>query len=368
VLPVKRRARRVVSPGLTVSIAAGAAALVLSSLLTTVVGASPLDAFREIWNGAFGGSYAVGVTLTKSLPLGFVALGFAVAFRSGVFNLGLEGQLYMGALAGALVGGHLDAPTAIALPVTLLAAAAGGGLWALIPAVLKLTRNVNEIVVGLMLNYVAIFVVNYLIGGPVKDPAAIYPQTAQVHASAQLPVLVSGTTINAGIIVIVGAAALLWFLLQRTVLGYEMKTVGASPRVAQYVGIDVRRTTLVAFLLSGALGGLAGAVAVLGNQFRLVENFSPGWGYTGIVVALLGAASPWGCLLAAFYFGVLGSGADQLQFRLGVPAAFVLIVQALAVIFVLASGWLHAQWLSRAARRPVYDRPPDSAPLEAAET
>jgi general nucleoside transport system permease protein len=361
------RRRRVLSSGLTVSIAAGAAALVLSSLLTTVVGASPIDAFREIWNGAFGGSYAVGVTFTKALPLGFVALGFAVAFRSGVFNIGLEGQLYMGGLAGALVGGRLHAPAAVALPVTLLAAAAGGGLWALIPAVLKLARNANEIVVSLMLNYVAIFIVNYLIGGPVKDPAAIYPQTAEVLPSAQLPVLVSGTNINAGLIVIVGAAVLVWFLLKRTVLGYEMETVGASPRVARYVGIDVRRTTLVAFLVSGALGGLAGAVEVLGNQFRLVENFSPGWGYTGIVVALLGAANPWGCLLAAFYFGLLGSGADQLQFRLGVPAAFVLIVQALAVIFVLASGWLYEQWLRRVSRRPAYDRPPDNAPLDGVE-
>lgn len=362
------RHRRVFSSGLTVSIAAGAAALVLSSLLTMVVGVSPIDAFRELWNGAFGTSYAVGVTFAKALPLGFVALGFAVAFRSGVFNIGLEGQLYVGAFAGALVGWHLEAPAAVALPVTLLSAAAGGALWALIPAVLKLVRNVNELVVGLMLNYVAIFLVNYLIGGPVKDPSAIYPQTGEVRGAARLPVLVSGTNINAGVILILGAAVLVWFLLQRTVLGYEMKTVGASSRVARYSGISVRRTTLVAFVVSGALGGLAGAVEVLGNQFRLVENFSPGWGYTGIVVALLGAAMVWGCLLAAFYFGILGSGADHLQFRLGVPAAFVLIVQSLAVIFVLASGWLHEQWLRRVSRRSAYDRPPDTTRSERFET
>src|SRR5262249_47719360 len=156
--------------------------------------------YRQLWDGSFGSSYAVGVTATKALPLVLAALGFTVGFRAGVFNIGLEGQIYTGALAAALVGAKLDWPTAAHLPLTILAGAAGGAAWALLPALLKVWRNVNEIVSSLLLNYVAIYLVNYLIGGPVKDPAAIYPQTESVLSSAQLPVFVGGTKINAGIV------------------------------------------------------------------------------------------------------------------------------------------------------------------------
>lgn len=345
------RRRPIFRTGLATSVVAAAAALVVSSLLTTVVGASPADAFGQLWDGAFGSLYALGITATKALPLILVALGFTVCFRAGVFNIGLEGQLYAGGLASALVGSRLDWPLAVHLPLTLLAGAAAGAAWALLPALLKILRGVNEIVSSLLLSYVAIFLTNYLIGGPLKDPAAIYPQTSTVLHSAQLPVLVGGTKINAGIVVALVAAGLVWLLLARTTLGYELRTAGASVRVAEYAGIDVRRATLVAFLASGACGGLAGAVEVLGNQFRLVESFSPGWGYTGIAVALLGGVQAWGSVLAGLFFGVLGSGADQLQFRLGVPAAFVLIVQSVAVIFVLGSGWVGEQLRALLGRR-----------------
>jgi ABC-type uncharacterized transport system permease subunit len=345
------RARGIFRGGVAASVLAAVAALLVSGALTTVVGASPLDAYRQIWNGSFGSSYAVGVTATKALPLVFVAIGFTVAFRAGVFNIGLEGQIYTGGLAAALVGANLHAPAVLHLPVTILAGAAGGAAWALLPALLKVWLEVNEIVTSLLLNYVAIYLTSYLIGSPVKDPAAIYPQTESVLPSAQLPVLVGGTKINAGIVLALVVAALVWLLLARTTLGYELRTVGASTRVAQYVGIDVRRSVLVAFVVSGACGGLAGTVEILGNQFRLLEGFSPGWGYTGIAVALLGGVTAWGSVVAGFFFGVLGSGADQMQFRLGVPSAFVLVVQAIAVIFVLASGWIREQISAYAARR-----------------
>ncbi|MBM3677511.1 MAG: ABC transporter permease [Actinobacteria bacterium] len=351
------RARRLVSSGPAVSLLAAAAALVVSSLLSTAVGASPGSALAEIWRGAFGTEYQVGVTLTKALPLVLVALGFTIALRAGVFNIGLEGQLYAGGLAAALVGAHVHANGALVVPLCILAAGLAGAAWALLPAVLKLSRGVNEIVSSLLLNYVMIFLVNYLIGGPLKDGSAIYPQTPPIEDEAHLAVLVSGTKIHAGIFVALIAALLVWVVLARTTIGFEMGTAGASERVARYVGIDVRRTTLVAFLASGALGGLAGAVEILGNQFRLLQSFSPGWGYTGIAVALLGGATAWGCVLAGLYFGVLGSGADQLQFKLGVPSSFVLIVQALAVLLVLASEWLRdlagRRHAARRARRRV---------------
>jgi simple sugar transport system permease protein len=342
---------------------AGVLAVVLASLLTTTVGVSPVDALRELWNGAFGSDYQVGVTLTKALPLAFVALGFTIAFRTGLFNIGLEGQLYAGGLSAGLVGAHMDAPAAIHLPVAILAAALGGAAWALIPALLRIGRGVNEIVTSLLLNYAAIYLTDWLISGPVKDPAAIYPQTPRIASSAELPVLVEGTKITAGVILAVAVAVVLWFLMARTAFGYQMTAVGTSPRVARYAGIPVRRTMLIAFLVSGAMGGLAGGVEILGNQYRVVQDFSASWGYTGIAVALLGMATPVGCLVAALYFGILGAGAEQLQFRLGVPASLALIVQALAVILVLAAGWLrHTAGLRLVRRRAQREKEEPGAP------
>jgi ABC-type uncharacterized transport system permease subunit len=337
------RVRGIFRSSLPLSILSALAALIVSGALTAVVGASPIDAYRQIWNGAFDSSYAIGITSTKALPLLFVALGFTVAFRAGIFNIGLEGQLYCGALAAVVVGTTLHAPTAVHLPLAVLAGAAGGAAWAALPAVLKLARGVNEIVSSLLLNYVAILLTSYLLGGPLKDPTAIYPQSENVDATARLPVLVDGTKITGGIVLALVLAAAVWWVLAKTRLGFEIRTIGASTRVAGYAGVNVKRVTLTTFLISGALGGLAGTVEILGNQSALLENFSPGWGYTGIAVALLGGVHAWGCVLAAFFFGVLGSGADLIQYRLGVPAEFVLVVQAVAVVFVLASGFLR-EW------------------------
>jgi general nucleoside transport system permease protein len=354
-------ARRLADSRAGISLLSALAALAVSGALTATIGVSPLDAYGRLWEGSLGSTEAVGTTFVKSLPLVLTALGFVVALRCGLWNIGMEGQLYAGAVAAAVVGANVQAPAAVHLPLTVLASAAAGALWASIPAVLKVWRDVNEIVSSLFLNYVAILGTSWLLAGPLKAEGAIYPQTAGVAETAMLPTLFSGTRIHAGLVVALLGAVLVWLLLQRSVLGYELRTVGASVRVARYAGIDVRRAILVAFAVSGALAGLAGCVEILGNQLVLQENFSPGWGYTGIAAGLLGGGTVIGAVAAGTFFGVLSAGADELQYQLEVPASFALVVQATAVIFVLAGPHVRVLLLGRRSRRRARAAPPPVA-------
>jgi simple sugar transport system permease protein len=328
---------------LAAAVMAGLVTLLVTAVLLAIIGVNPIDGLQEIWTGAFGSKFALGNTTVKTLPLLFTALGFTVAYRCGIFNLGLEGQLYMGALAAVVIGTQLHAPAIIHLPVAIVASALAGALWAAIPAALKLWRGVNEIVTSLFLSYVAILFTSYMLNGPLAAEGAGFPQSEPVATSAQFPILVSNTKISYAIFLALAAAIAITFLF-RTRLGYEMRTVGASRRVADYAGINSRRVMATGFLLSGALGGLAGMVEVLGNQYVLIQNFSPGWGYTGIAAAVLGGLTAWGCVAASIFFGVISSGADQLQLTLHVSSTLALVVQALAVIFVLLTLELYRRF------------------------
>lgn len=319
-----------------VSVVAVVFALVASGLFTLIDGVSPFEAYRELFNGALGSNYALGVTANKAAPLILTALGFLVTARTGVFNIGLEGQLYIGALGAAIVGSSIDLPRAIHLPLCILAAVVGGALWGALPALLRIRRGVNEIVSSLLLNYVAILLTGYLISDPLRDPGSIFPQTRAIEESAKLPILLGGTRLNAGVIVTLMAAAIVFWLLRFSRLGYEMRTVGGNPRAAEFANISSNRSIFAAFLISGALAGVGGAVEMLGSQFRLVENFSDGIGFTGIVVALLGALSAVGSVIAGTFFGILISGANQMERVLGISANLVIVIQGAAVLFVLS--------------------------------
>lgn len=329
------------------SVVAAGLSLAVMGALTAAVGVAPADAYSEMWRAAFGSWLTIATTLTAALPLILVALGFVVAYHAGVFNIGLEGQLSIGALAAVVVGSKLAPPAPLHLPLTILAGAAGGALWAAIPVLLKLLRDVNELVSSLMLNFVAILLVGWLVGGPLKDDQAVNPQSAPVRESAELPQVFD---LPGGIVVVVAVAAALAWLLGRSRLGFEMRTVGAGGEVARRVGFDVRRVMVVSFLLSGACAGLAGAVDLLGNQLVVSEGFSAGWGFTGIAVALVGGLSPWGSILAGLFFGVLGRAGDALQFSLGVPVSFALVVQAVAVLLVLVASYLRERGLGPVRR------------------
>lgn len=307
-------------------------ALLSVGLLDLIVGQSLGTTYRTLWDGSLANRTSLGITITSSLPYALTGIAFAVGFRAGAFNLGLEGQLLWGALAAAIVGSQVNAPGVLLITCALIAAMVAGGLWALLPAVLRVLRGVNEIVSSLFLNYVTSFLVAWLIAGPLRAPGALSASTAQIRTQAQLPVLFSGTTITIGILIVISVAFLFWLGMTRTPAGYEIQTVGSNPAAAEYAGISTSRVFIRSFVISGALGGLAGAIEVLGNQHAVAAGFSSNWGYFGIAVALIGGTSGLGCLAAALLFGILSAGGQQIQLVLGVDADFIQAAQAIALV------------------------------------
>jgi simple sugar transport system permease protein len=315
-------------------------ALAINGVLLLSIGISPLAAYRAIYQGSLGSSYARVETLVKMAPLLLAGLGIVVAFRSRLFNIGAEGQLYMGAIFSAGAALFIGPfPPWIHIPLMVLAGIVGGALWALIPAVLTARFKVSETIVTLLLNYVAIEVVSYLVNGPWKDPQAVEPYTARFHPTATLPIVLPQTRLHAGILIALFAVAGVYFLMNHTVIGYRLRVAGANPEAARYGGISISRTIVVSLLLSGALAGLAGVGEVGGIWHRLMMDISPGYGYTAIVIALLGRLQPVGTLFSSFLFAALVVGADSMQRTVGAPAAAVLIVQALVILGVLASDY-----------------------------
>lgn len=336
--------------------AAIVASVLIGGALTGLGGANPLTAYAAFLDGAVGSIYNLGTSLVKSIPLMLAGLGLAFAFRCGVFNVGAEGQLYFGALGAVLLGTMLDAPPLLHVPLSLAAAFLGGALWAAIPGYLKARWTVNEIITTILLNYVAIYFVSYLVSGPLKDPQGIYPKTAMIASTARLPIILPETRLHAGLILGLIAAVVLYVIQTRTTLGFRVRAVGAGPLASNYAGINVRRTMMTAMLVSGGLAGLAGAAEVLGSQFRLLEYFSPGWGYAAIVVAILGALQPFGVVLAALFFGALESGAYSIQITLGIPTSLMYIIEGLAVLFVLAGIGIRFRSVSRVVQRYISSR------------
>ena len=316
-------------------------ALLVGALLIAMTGVSPLEAYRALFYGAFGRTYGLVDTLVKGTPLLLDGLGIVIAFRSGVWNIGAEGQIYFGALFATWVGVNISGvPAWVHLPLALLAGFVGGGLWGLIPGLLKAYLKVNEVIVTLMFNYIAILLVSWLVHGPMQEVGGFMPQTPRVAETAQLPPLLPPTRLHTGVLVALGAAVVVWFLLFHTSLGYRMRAVGANPKAARFRGIRVRRTIVVVRVLSGALAGLAGANEVLGVHYRLLDGISPGYGFTAIVVALLGRLHPFGVVAAAYLFASLSVGADMMQKIVQVPIALARVIQGLVVLSVLGTEFL----------------------------
>ena len=345
-------ARRILASPLAGAIPAAIVALLASGLLVAIAGVSPSSAYIAIWEGGLGSDRALGSTVVNALPLLFAALAFAIPFRAGLYNIGIEGQLYFGALASTTVGLYLDGPRALVLPAAVIAGMLAGMAWGIVPAVLKVWRGVNEIVSSLFLSYVAIFFTQWILAGPLKTPGLGVVQSRELPTAARFPEIIAGSKITWAILLAFAAVVFVQQLF-RTPFGVDLRVMGGSRRVADYVGINVTRTTIIAFAISGALGGLAGSSEILGNQYSLAPNFSPGWGFTGIAVALLGVAAAWGMAIAAVFFGLIGAAAVQMQFTDQLSPAFALAVQAIALIVVLLGiklqGTLQLRLVSRRA-------------------
>ena len=325
---------------IVVALAIAASLLALLILSIALAGQDPARALGALWQGSFGSSYALAsVTLVRTVPLVLGGLAVAIAFRAGVWNIGVEGQILAGAAsctAFALAAAGL--PMIVAIPAALSIGALAGAGWAGIAAFLRWRFGVLEVISTIMLNFIALYLVGYLVRGPLQEPSRIYPQSPELSAAFQLPRLVMGTRLHWGLVIALAAALLLWWYLSRTAGGFRIRAAGAGPAAARSAGsIDVARTTTGAFLVSGALAGVAGAIEVTGVTFALYETISPGYGYTAIAVALLAGLQPLLVVLTGMMFGALEAGGGAMQRDAGVPSVLVSVITATLILIVLAA-------------------------------
>lgn len=324
---------------LALSVAVAAAACV-SSLLFLAAGADPVTAFASLLQGSFGSLRATGETLVKATPLIFTGLAACVAFRARLWNIGAEGQVFAGAMfAYWLQHGLAGLPALVQLPLIVMGGLVGGALYAGLAGVLKTRFRVDEVISTVMLNYIIVFVLSLLLlRGPWSEAGGFFEQTAKVDPGAILPTLLSGTRLHAGFLLALVAAGAVHLLLTRTPVGFEIKAAGSNLRALAVQGTNTRRLIIVVMLISGALAGLAGITEVYGVHYRLKAGAIVGYGYSGIIVAILGQLHPLGVVIASVVFGALLNGATLMQIKTGVPSALIYAVQAILLLFFLA-GW-----------------------------
>lgn len=310
------------------------ATLVITSLLVLIAGASPFNVFYLVFKGAAGSQFAMIETLTRATPLIFTGLAIAVAFRARLWNIGAEAQLYIGAVTTVVLGtGALPLPAPILAPILIAAAMLAGALLLLGPAFLKIRFGVDEVVTTLLLNFIVLLFVSMLLEGVLKDPMGLgWPQSQRVIADAQLPRLIAGKRLHYGFVLALAAAAITWFIVKKSVLGYEMRAVGHNPQAAGFAGIPVRAVLIKTALLSGGLAALAGYSEVAGLKGSLTLDLSPGFGYTGIVVAMLAMLNPLGVVASAIFVAGIFVGADAMSRATGVPSYIAQVMVAVALL------------------------------------
>jgi simple sugar transport system permease protein len=329
------------------------AALLVCFVAIWATGRDPVEGYLRMFSGGLGSLRGLGDSSVKASVLGLTGLSVAVAFSVGLFNIGSEGQLVVGAIAAAFIGTAIDPGSSwIHLPLALAGAAVAGALWALIPAWLKVRRGVHEVISTIMMNWIAIHLVeSWLVVGPLaarsSDTGVSLPGTTQIHSTAELPKFLERSDLGLGIVLTVLAAVLLYVLLQRTWRGFEMRAVGHSTEAARYAGIDVGRRVYLAWAISGACAGLAGAVLILGVHRQYPAVFHAGYGFDGIAISLIGGNHPLGVLLAAAFFGVIRAGGTHLQL-LQIHRTFPELIQGLALLFI-AGQMITRHFLAKAA-------------------
>ncbi|HRJ56679.1 MAG TPA: ABC transporter permease [Anaerolineales bacterium] len=339
------------------------AALAVGAVMLLFLKVNPIEAYAALLNGAFGSFNSFAETLVKATPLLLVALGICISFRGDVINIGGEGQMIVGAILATWVGlTFTDYPGWLITTVALLAGFLGGAVWGGIPGILKAYFNVNEILSTVMMNAIAVQLMNFLLRGPMIDPAQAdvaskIPQTARLLDIFQLPRL-APTRLHMGALIAVGLAVLVYILLWRTTLGYRIRAVGQNPHASRYAGIKVPRYMVMALLLSGAFAGLAGAIQVYGVNYRMITDgsasgFTGSAGFNGIVAALFGQLHPIWSIPASILFGALLVGANSMQRIVQVPSALITVLNGLVVVFVVSSEiWRRRRQRRRLAAAP----------------
>ncbi|MEL4898000.1 ABC transporter permease [Crocosphaera sp. Alani8] len=313
--------------------------LIIGAILIILIGKSPLEAYKVLFQESLFSYYGFANTLTKTSPLLLASLGILVALKGGQFNIGGEGQIYLGALGSTLAGLFIkNIPNLLHIILALIFGFFSGSLWGLIPGYLKAYRGINEVITTLLLNYIAINFISYLVNHPLAEPNAPGAYSPLIAEAAKLPVILPKTLAHAGIFVGIIAMIAVGILLQKTIIGYEIEVVGLNPKAATYGGISVSKTILLTMALSGGLCGLAGATEVMGLKYRLFENFSAGYGFNAVAIAFLSRGNVFAVLLTSLFFGALLSGANVMQRSAEVPFTIITVIQGLTLLFVGVSS------------------------------
>ncbi|TCL76437.1 simple sugar transport system permease protein [Hydrogenispora ethanolica] len=316
-------------------------AFLAAGLLLLLLKINPLEVYGRMIAACWGDPYTLAEMLVKATPLLLTGLSFAFAFKAGLFNIGADGQFYMGALAAVFVSLKLAflGPWLV-LPLAFAAAVLLGGLYSGLAGYLKARFNANEIIVTIMMNYVAFQLVNFVVNGPLKERAGAYPQTDPIPAGAQLPLLVPGTRLHIGLILALLGAAVFYFLLNQTSIGFQIRAVGLNPRAAGYAGMNTRRVVVSAMAVSGLFAGAAGFMEINGVQHILIQGFAPDVGTVGTVIALLANTNPAGIVIGSIFFGFLQVGANMIAQTSQVPRNAIDMIQGFVVLFVLISYYI----------------------------
>lgn len=322
-------------------IAAVFLAFLVGGLMLLLLKINPLEVYGRMIVACWGDPYTLAEMLVKATPLLLTGLSFAFAFKAGLFNIGADGQFYMGALVAVFISlklAFLD--SWLVLPLAFAAAVLMGGIFSGVAGYLKARFNANEIIITIMMNYVAFQLVNFFVNGPLKERAGAYPQTDPIPVGAQLPLLVAGTRLHIGLILALLGAAIFYFVLSKTSIGFQVRAVGLNPRAADYAGMNTRRVVITAMGISGCFAGAAGFMEINGVQHILIQGFAPDVGTVGTVIALLANTNPVGIVIGSLFFGFLQVGANIIGQTSQVPRNAIDMIQGFVVIFVLISYYL----------------------------
>jgi simple sugar transport system permease protein len=314
-------------------------------VIILVTGVNPIDAYAAMFGGTFGSVWGLGETLLIVTPLLLIAAGLVLPFKAKIWNLGAEGQLYAGAIIGVGLGLYAPIePPYLMIPLVFVMAFLAGATWAMVPALMKAKMGLNEIIPSFMMNFVALYLTQYLTEGPWRNPASEIDQTFRISEAFRLPILVDGTRLHTGFLVSVLAIVVVYVIMEKTTLGYELTMIGGNPTASRMAGINVSRNIILSMAIAGGLAGVAGLIEVFGKHFTLIGAFgnlagiSPGFGYIAVVVALLGASKALGVGFSSLFIGIIFVGSGMMQRAVQVPSTFLDIMTAAVIITVIVIG------------------------------
>jgi simple sugar transport system permease protein len=320
---------------LTLPLAAIAATLVLCGGLIALAGANVIEAYTVLFASALDSKFNLVETLVKAAPLVLTGLAVAVAFRAKFWNIGAEGQFLLGAMAAVFVGTQEALPTWSLVPLMIICGILAGGLWAVLPAILKTRFKVDDVVTTLLLNFIIFYAMMALLDGPWKDPLSGYPDSPDILMDAEYPILLRATRLHLGVLLAAVAAVFVWWMMRFTTLGFAIRAVGENPRAAAYAGHNITRVVILTALISGGLAGLAGVGEAAGLHFQVMAGISTGYGYTGIVIAMLARLNPLGVVPSAIFFSIIITGAEAMSRATGVPVFLADVIQGTALMTML---------------------------------